>query len=64
MPETDAAGAVGRAQLLWILRDFHLELVDEGGAPPTADAYLEDELAATDADADADACSARARARC
>ena len=42
--ETDAAGAVGRAQLLWILRDFHLELVDEGGAPLTADAYLEDEL--------------------
>ena len=60
--ETDAAGAVGRAQLLWILRDFHLELVDEGGAPLTADAYLEDELAATDADADADA-SLGARAR-
>ena len=62
--ETDAAGAVGRAQLLWILRDFHLELVDEGGAPLTADAYLEDELAATDADANADAdASLGARAR-
>ena len=49
--------------MLWILRDFHLGLVDEGGAPLTADAYLEDELGAAAADADADADASRARAR-
>lgn len=30
--------------LLWVIRDFHLELIDENGMPMTRDEYLESAL--------------------
>ena len=58
-----SAGAAAGARITVILRDFHLELVDEGGAPLTADAYLEDE-SPPPTPTPTPMSPARARARC